>query len=119
MESALPIKRFCLSAKDYYLCYRYLRMMNNPVDQLKAYLFPTAITIMSIMIWHDVNEMKADIKQLIVQSNVDKTRIDNLEREVYKIGLRVPTPPSKLPLQVDMRQVFAIRQDEDDDKVYL
>jgi hypothetical protein len=91
--------------------------MDNPVDQVKAYFFPTVISIVSLMIWHDISEMKADIKQLIVQSNVDKTRIDNLEREIYKTGFKVPTPPSKLPLQVDMRQVFAIKQDEDD-KVY-
>jgi len=91
--------------------------MDNPIEQIKAYLFPTAITILSVIIWHDVNEMKMDIKQLIVQSNVDKTRIDNLERQFYKTGLRVPTPPSKLPLQVDMRQVVAIKPDEDD-KVY-
>lgn len=92
--------------------------MDNPIEQLKAYLFPTAITILSVIIWHDVNEMKTDIKQLIVQSNVDKTRIDNLERQVYKTGLRTPTPPSKLPLQVDMRQVVAIMPNEDDN-VYL
>ena len=93
--------------------------MDNTIEQLKAYLFPTAITIMSIMIWHDVNEMKTDIKQLIVQSNVDKTRIDNLEREVYKTGYKVPTPPSKLPVQVDMRQVVAIKPEEDDEKYRL
>jgi hypothetical protein len=93
--------------------------MDNTIEQLKAYLFPTVISIMSIMIWHDVSEMKADIKQLIVQSNVDKTRIDNLERQIYKTGLRVPTPPSKLPLQVDMRQVVAIKPDEDDEKYHL
>jgi hypothetical protein len=91
--------------------------MDNPVDQVKAYFFPTVISIVSLMIWHDISEMKTDIKQLIVQSNVDKTRINNLEREIYKTGFKVPTPPSKLPLQVDMRQVFAIKQDEDD-KVY-
>jgi len=93
--------------------------MDNTIEQLKAYLFPTVISIMSIMIWHDVSEMKADVKQLIVQSNVDKTRIDNLEREIYKTGLRAPTPPSKLPLQVDMRQVVAIKPDEDDEKYHL
>lgn len=93
--------------------------MDNTIEQLKAYLFPTAISIMSIMIWHDVSEMKADIKQLIVQSNVDKTRIDNLEREIYKTGYKVPTPPSKLPLQVDMRQVVAIKPDDDDEKCRL
>lgn len=93
--------------------------MDNPIEQIKAYLFPTAITILSVIIWHDVNEMKTDIKQLIVQSNVDKTRIDNLEREVYKTGYKAPNPPSKLPLQVDMRQVVAIRPDEDDEKYRL
>ena len=93
--------------------------MDNPIEQIKAYLFPTAITILSVIIWHDVNEMKTDIKQLIVQSNVDKTRIDNLEREVYKTGVRTPTPPSKLPLQVDMRQVVAIKPEEDDEKYRL
>jgi hypothetical protein len=93
--------------------------MDNTIEQLKAYLFPTAITILSVIIWHDVSEMKADIKQLIAQSNVDKTRIDNLEREVYKTGVRNPTPPSKLPLQVDMRQVMAIKPDEDDEKYHL
>ena len=117
MEKCLPIKRFCGSIKDSYLCYRYFRRMDNPVDQVKAYFFPTVISIVSLMIWHDISEMKADIKQLIVQSNVDKTRIDNLERQVYKTGFKVPTPPSKLPLQVDMRQVVAIKPDEDD-KVY-
>ena len=93
--------------------------MDNTIEQVKSWIFPTLVSIVSLMIWHDVNEMKADIKQLIVQSNIDKTRIDNLERQVYKTGLRVPTPPSKLPLQVDMRQVVAIRPDEDDDKYYL
>lgn len=93
--------------------------MDNTIEQVKSWIFPTLVSIVSLMIWHDVNEMKADIKQLIVQSNIDKTRIDNLERQIYKTGLRVPNPPSKLPLQVDMRQVVAIRQDEDDDKYYL
>jgi hypothetical protein len=32
----------------------------------------------------DVAEVKADVKALMVQSSVDKTRIDNLEREVYE-----------------------------------
>ncbi len=90
--------------------------MDNTIEQVKSWIFPTLVSIVSLMIWHDVNEMKADIKQLIVQSNIDKTRIDNLERQVYKTGLRLPTPPSKLPLQVDMRQVVAIRPDEDDEK---
>lgn len=36
-----------------------------------------------MMIWNDVNEIKADVKALMAQSAIDKTRIDNLERAVF------------------------------------
>ena len=52
--------------------------MDNTIEQVKSWIFPTLVSIVSLMIWHDVNEMKADIKQLIVQSNIDKTRIDKI-----------------------------------------
>jgi len=60
--------------------------MKDPVAQIKAWLFPSVITLLAGIIWNDVQEIKADIKQLMAQSNIDKTRIDNLERLVYKNG---------------------------------
>ena len=44
---------------------------------------------------NDVNEIKADVKALMAQSNIDKTRIDNLERQVYKTTSSIPMLPSK------------------------
>ena len=58
--------------------------MDNTIEQVKSWIFPTLVSIVSLMIWHDVNEIKADVKALMAQSNIDKTRIDNLERMVYK-----------------------------------
>lgn len=52
--------------------------------KLKIWLFPSLVTILGTLIWRDVVEMKSDIKSLLAQSNVDKTRIDNLERFLYK-----------------------------------
>lgn len=55
---------------------------NGFIDKLKVYVFPILVTIISTMIWRDVTELRADVKMLLAQSNIDKTRIDNLERDV-------------------------------------
>jgi hypothetical protein len=34
------------------------------------------------MIWRDVTELRSDVKALLAQSNIDKTRIDNLTNDV-------------------------------------
>ena len=50
-----------------------------------------------MMIWHDVSEIKSDVKALMAQSNIDKTRIDNLERNVFKTQASVPIAPIEEP----------------------
>lgn len=57
--------------------------MKDPVAQIKAWLFPSLITLLAGIIWNDVQEIKADVKALMAQSNIDKTRIDNLERVIF------------------------------------
>lgn len=58
--------------------------MKDSITQVKAWLFPSVITLLAGIIWNDVQEIKADVKALMAQSNIDKTRIDNLERMIYK-----------------------------------
>ena len=61
--------------------------MNNRSEELnnnvKAWLFPSLVTVLAALIWRDVTELKADVKALLAQSNIDKTRIDNIERELF------------------------------------
>jgi hypothetical protein len=67
--------------------YNFLKMVrvkNSALDEVKAWLFPSIVGILGIIIWQDIKEIKSDIKSLIAQSNIDKTRIDNLERIIYK-----------------------------------
>ena len=71
-------------------------MKDNPtVTVIKSWIFPGLVSLVSMMIWNDVNEIKADVKALMAQSNIDKTRIDNLERNVYKTVTKHPNenPP--------------------------
>lgn len=58
--------------------------MKDSIAQIKTWLFPSIITILAAIIWNDVKEIKNDVKSLMAQSNIDKTRINNLERLIYK-----------------------------------
>jgi hypothetical protein len=67
------------------------KQQGSVIADVKTWLFPTAVTVIGIFagmtlkdIKDDLAEVKADVKALMVQSSVDKTRIDNLEREVYE-----------------------------------
>jgi hypothetical protein len=61
--------------------------MNNRSEELnnkvKTWLFPSLVTVLAALIWRDVTELKSDVKSLLAQSNIDKTRINNIERELY------------------------------------
>lgn len=63
---------------------------NTNIQSIKVWIFPTLLSILAMMIWNDVNEIKGDVKALMAQSNIDKTRIDNLERIIYKKTASLP-----------------------------
>lgn len=85
-------------------------MEDSMYNQFKSWIFPGLVSVMGMMIWNDVTEIKKDVKALIVQSNIDKTRIDNLEREVYKksITYKSPFPPVDFPKEVLRNEMVAI-----------
>ena len=73
----------------------------SPVSNaLKLYLFPSLVSILAMMIWRDVSELRTDVKQLLAQSNIDKTEIQNLKREVFK------TPPVATNINFDKLYVL-------------
>jgi hypothetical protein len=72
----------------------------SPVaNALKVYFFPSLVTIVAMLIWRDVTELRTDVKSLLAQSNIDKTRIDALQRQVDVLNQTIlhgePTLPSK------------------------
>lgn len=54
----------------------------SALNALKIYIFPTLVTILAMLIWRDVTELRNDVKALLAQSNIDKTKIENLEKDV-------------------------------------
>lgn len=67
------------------------------MDKIKSWMFPGVITVLGALLWNDIREIKTDVKALIAQSNIDKTRIDGLEREVYGFQRQASNTPS-LPI---------------------
>jgi hypothetical protein len=69
---------------------------NPSIAAFKVWIFPSLVSLVSLLIWNDVNEIKADVKALMAQYNIDKTRIDNLERQSFKSGsASAPVIPEK------------------------
>jgi hypothetical protein len=90
---------------------------NTNIQSIKVWIFPTLLSILAMMIWNDVNEIKADVKALMAQSAIDKTRIDNLERVVFgnKSGNTniprdkgLPEPPYNMIAVIPSREEFAL-----------
>lgn len=72
---------------------------HSTLETFKLWIFPSLVSILAMMIWNNVNEIKIDVKALIAQSSVDKTRIDNLERVVFNGKVENTSLPinNKLP----------------------
>jgi len=62
---------------------------NNIGNALKIYFFPSLVTILAMMIWRDVSELRSDVKALLAQSNIDKTKIENLEKDMRNLQQKV------------------------------
>jgi hypothetical protein len=57
--------------------------MATQFDKFKLYLFPGLVSVLGILIWSILSEIRSDMKFLMSQYSADHVRIDNLERVVY------------------------------------
>lgn len=82
---------------------------NPSIAAFKVWIFPSLVSLVSLLIWNDVNEIKADVKALMAQSNIDKTRIDNLERQMFKAASLPVVPTKEIP---QYQEVVAVLPDD-------
>jgi hypothetical protein len=59
------------------------------LDKFKLWLFPALVSILATVIYREVLEIRSDVKQLLAQSNVDKTKIELLEQQVKTLNTAV------------------------------
>lgn len=59
------------------------------LNTVKVWLFPSVITVMSYMLYEDIKEIKADVKQLLTQAAADHNEIINLKENVTNLNNKV------------------------------
>ena len=59
------------------------------LDKVKLWLFPVVVTILATVTYKELLEVRSDVKQLLAQSNIDKTRIELLENQVQMLNQAV------------------------------
>jgi hypothetical protein len=73
---------------------------SSVINTVKAYLFPSLVSILAMMIWRDVNELRSDVKLLLAESNSNRVKVENLEKQVQQLNqavFKMPRPISSLP----------------------
>jgi hypothetical protein len=97
-------------------------MNSSAVDKVKVWLFPTLVSLIGILLYQEMKEIKSDVKALLAQSNIDKTRIDNLERMMYPIqapaSQKQPTDPRPTPIKFIMTEFIPARNEIEEDEDY-
>jgi hypothetical protein len=60
-------------------------MATSIIDRIKIWASPVIVSILGMMIWADVTEMKRDIKRLLEVSSSQQARIESLEKDLSLI----------------------------------
>jgi hypothetical protein len=57
----------------------------DPVSKVKEWLTPSLVTIVGVMLWSQLTELKADVKKLLINQSADQVKIANLEQDVEEL----------------------------------
>jgi len=57
----------------------------NIIDKIKIWASPVILSILGMIIWADLQEMKHDVKRLLEVSSSQQARIESLERDIALI----------------------------------
>jgi hypothetical protein len=95
-------------------------MTSNTVDKIKLWVFPSLVSLRGFFIYQEMKEIKSDVKALLAQSNIDKTRIDNIERQLYGDKKTAQTDPGKQkypprPISIMLTECLPPKNELDDD----
>jgi hypothetical protein len=99
-------------------------MTSSVVDKIKLWIFPSMVSLIGIFIYAELKELKSDVKALLAQSNIDKTRIDNLERELYGDERTAQADPHKQkypprPLPIMLLECLPPKNETDEEEEEL
>jgi hypothetical protein len=57
----------------------------NPIRQVKEWITPSLISIVGMMLWSQLTELRTDVKQLLITQSGDVVKITSLEKDVEEL----------------------------------
>lgn len=87
---------------------------HNIGNAIKVYIFPSLLSILAMLIWRDVSELRSDVKQLLAESASNKIKVEILEKQVQQLNqavFKMPRTAGNIPQPNDNKytsQVYAV-----------
>lgn len=81
---------------------------SSVISNVKLWVFPSLVTILAMMIWRDVSELKSDVKQLLAESASNKAKVEILENQVQQLNqavFKIPRTAGNFPKPSDDKQI--------------
>lgn len=57
----------------------------NPIRQVKEWITPSLISIVGMMLWSQLTELRTDVKQLLITQSGDVVKITSLQKDVDEL----------------------------------
>lgn len=90
------------------------------ISTVKSYVVQPLIAILGMMIWHDITEMRSDIKALIPKVAANEVRIQKLEDDVKGLQSQKESStgsPKKQPAPLLASNILFTMRKEDEDEL--
>ncbi len=86
------------------------------VSRVKEYITPGLITILGVMLWAELSELKNDVKTLLARDAASTMKIDMLEKEIDRVRQQVCNDTKPLgyntPISLPWYKMIAKKEDE-------
>ena len=57
----------------------------DPIGKVKEWITPSLVSIVGIMLWSQLTELRTDVKQLLITQSGNIVKIANLEQDIEEL----------------------------------
>lgn len=86
------------------------------ITRVKEYITPGLITILGVMLWAEISELKRDVKTLLANDAASQMKVNMLEKELDRVRLQVYNNKKPLayndPIPAPWYKMIAKKEDE-------
>jgi len=83
----------------------------DPVAKVKERISSILITIVGVMLWSQLTELRSDVKQLLINQSANQVKIANLEQDVIELKSNYLSHELAAATPVNLRDKVAKKED--------